>query len=66
MDQHGVKSRVNEMVGINDKWQVTAGFWDSYGGLFYAGKCHPKFQFPLGWHITQLPKLWLTEETMVQ
>ena len=28
--------------------------------------CHPKFEFPLDWHITHAPKHWSTEQTLLQ
>ncbi len=37
--------------------------------LIYKGKtprCHPKFTFPSGWHVTHSPKHWSNEETMIQ
>ena len=58
-DRRGVK-RV-EMIGVNDKKQITAVFCCSLVGEFlpiqiiYAGKtarCHPKFNFPVDCHIT--------------
>ena len=73
MEQRGAK-RV-EMVGVNDKRQITAVFCGSLTGDFppiqviYKGKtsrCHPHFTFPPGWHVTHSPKHWSTEETMVQ
>lgn len=62
MEQRGVK-RV-EMVGQNDKRQITAVFCGSLQGDFlpvqviYKGKttrCHPHFEFPPGWHVTHSP-----------
>ena len=73
MDREGV-SRI-EMVGAKDKRQITAVFCCTLQGdflpvqLIYQGKtsrCHPKFRFPPGWHITHAPKHWSTEQTMVQ
>ena len=73
MDQCGAK-RV-EMVGANDKRQITAVFCGNLLGDFlpiqviYKGKtarCHPRFEFPPGWHITHSPKHWSTEQTMVE
>ena len=64
-----------EMVGVNDKRQITAIFCGALTGdflpvqLVYKGKtsrCHPHFQFPSGWHIAHSPKHWSTEETMLQ
>ena len=62
-----------EMVGVNDKCQITAVFCGALTGdflpvqLVYKGKtshCHPHFGFPSGWHITHSPKHWSTEQTM--
>ena len=63
MNQQGA-SRV-EMVGTNDKRQITAVFCGTLTGDFlpvqvvYKGKttrCHPHFDFPSGWHIGHSPK----------
>ena len=73
MDQLGAK-RV-EIKGVNDKRQITALFCGTLTGdflpvqLIYKGKsarCHPRHQFPSGWHITHSPRHWSTEETMIQ
>ena len=73
MEECGAK-RV-EMVGVNDKRQITAVFCGSLTGDFlpvqviYKGKtsrCHPRFTFPPGWHITHSPRYWSTEQTMVE
>ena len=73
MEKQGAK-RV-EMVGVNDKRQITAVFCGNLLGdflpvqLIYKGKtpcCHPRFSFPCDWHITHSPKHWSTEETMLQ
>ena len=72
MDREGPK-RV-EISGANDKWQITAVFCGSLTGdflplqLIYKGKrgrCHPRYVFPSDWHVTQSPKHWSTEETMI-
>ena len=72
MDQCGV-NRV-EIVGVNDKRQITAVFCGTIVGdflpiqLIYTGKtdrCHPKFNFPPEWHITHSPKHWSNEQTML-
>ena len=64
-----------EMVGINDKRQITAIFCGTALGdflpiqLIYKGtstRCYPRFQFPRDWHITHSPNHWSTEETMLQ
>jgi len=63
MNEQGAR-RV-ELVGLNDKHQITAVFCGSLVGgflpvqLIYKGKtnrCHPKFNFPLEWDITHAPK----------
>lgn len=73
MDQRG--SRRVEMTGLDDKRQITAVFCGTLTGdflpvqLIYKGKtsrCHPKFKFPSGWHVTHSPKHWSNEETMIQ
>ena len=73
MDRQGAK-RV-EMIGANDKRQITAVLCGTLMGDFlpvqviYKGKssrCHPRFEFPPEWHITHSPKHWSTELTMVQ
>jgi len=73
MERCGTK-RV-EVIGTNDKRQITAVFCGTIQGVFlpvqliYTGKtarCHLKFNFPPGWHITHAPKHWSTEETMHQ
>ena len=64
-----------EMIGVDDKRQITAVFCGSLMGdvlpvqLIYKGKtsrCHPKYTFQPGWHITHSQKHWSTEETMIQ
>ena len=73
MDQRGAQ-RV-EMVGVNDKRQITALFCGTMVGdflpvqLVYKGttpRCHPHFEFPSRWHVTHSKKHWSNEETMVQ
>ena len=73
MDLEGSK-RV-EVSGVNDKRQITAVFCGSLVGeflpiqLIYKGKttrCHPHYNFPSNWHITQSPKHWSTENTMLE
>ena len=75
MEQQG--SQRVEMVGTNNKRQTTAVFAVEVRmsgdflpvQLIYYGKtprCHPHFQFPSEWDITQSPKHWSTEETMIQ
>ena len=72
MEQRG--SQRVEMVGVNDKWQITAILCGTVLGDFLpvqltyqekTPRCHPKFQFPSGWDITHSPKHWSTEETMI-
>ena len=73
MEKRGAK-RV-EVVGTGDKRQITAVFCGTIQGAFlpvkviYTGKtqrCHPKFNFPPGWHVTHSPKHWSNEGTMQQ
>lgn len=73
MERRGTR-RV-EMVGVNDKRQITAVFCGSLLGDFlplqviYKGKtvqCHPSCSFPSDWNITHSPKHWSTEKTMLE
>ena len=73
MDKQG-KKRV-ELIGLKDKRQITALFCASIVGdflpaqLIFKGKtsrCHPKFKFPVGWHITHAPNRWSNEDTMLE
>ena len=73
MDKQG-KKRV-ELIGLKDKRQITALFCASIVGdflpiqLIFKGKtprCHPKYKFPVGWHITHAPNRWSNEETMLE
>ena len=70
-----VGSQRIEVIGANDKRQITAVFCGSMVGdflplqLIYGGKtnrCHPKFQFPLDWDITNSQKHWSNEDTMIR
>ena len=63
-----------EVVGIDDKRQITATFAASLSGNFlpvqmvYEGKtskCHPPVKFPQGWHVTHTPNHWCNEDTMI-
>ena len=63
-----------EMVGINNKRQITAVFCGTMLGeflpaqLMYQEKtdhCHAKFSFPLDCHITHSPNHWSTKCTML-
>ena len=71
MERKGSK-RV-EVIGLNDKRQITAVFAGSLSGdflpvqLVYQGKtskCLPKVVFPEGWDITCTLNHWCNEETM--
>ena len=71
MERQGCKHR--EAVRVNDKQLITAAFCGSPVGDFlppqiiYKGKtprCHPRYQFPPDWHITQSEKHWSNEKTM--
>ena len=64
-----------EMVGVNDKRQITAIFCGNAEGdflpiqLIYTGKtprCHPRYVFPSEWNVTHSPNHWSNEDTMVQ
>ena len=70
-----VGARRVELIGLSDKWQITAVFCGSLVGgflpvqLIYKGKtnrCHPKFNFPPEWDITHSPKHWPNEKIMIQ
>ena len=71
MEKEGAK-RV-EMMGIDDKRQITAVFGASLSGdflplqLVYEGKttrCLPTYSFPSTWNITYSANHWSNEETM--
>ena len=73
MDREGV-SHI-EMVGVKDKHLITAMFCCTLLGDFLPAQlickgrttqCHPRFQFPPGWHVTHAPKHWSTEQTMIE
>ena len=64
-----------EVVGKEDKKQVTAVFGGSLDGDFlppqviYQGKtpcCFPHFEFPEKWHITFSINYWSNESTMME
>ena len=64
-----------EMVGVNNKRQITEVFCGNALGeflplqLIYKGKssrCHPRYEFPSDWNITHSPKYWSTEDTTLQ
>lgn len=64
-----------EMIGTNDKRQITALFCGNILGdflplqLIYKGvsnRCHPRYEFPADWDITHSPKHWSTVSTMIQ
>ena len=64
-----------EMVGVNDKQQITAILCSSAAGeflpiqLIYTGKtdrCHPRYPFPPEWNVTHSHNHWSNEDTMVQ
>ena len=61
-----------EIVGVNDKRQITAVFAGSLAGdflpvqLVYQGKtkkCLPYVEFPANWHVTATPNHWCNEVT---
>ena len=73
MDQRG--TRRIEIGGLKDKRQITAVFCGSIQGdflpvqLIYKGtteRCHPRFKFPPGWHVTHSKNHWSTEKTMLE
>lgn len=62
-----------EIVGMDDKRQITAVFCGTLMGeflplqLIYQGKtsaCLPRYKFPDDWHITCTPNHWSNEEKM--
>ena len=66
-------SKCVEVVGKDDKWQITACFADSIAcdflasQLVYEGKtthCLPQVEFPRDWHITYSSTHWSNETTM--
>ena len=63
-----------EVVGVNDKRQITAVFGGTMSGdflpvqLVYQGKttkCLPTIDFPEHWHLTFSQNHWSNEETMI-
>ena len=63
-----------EIVGLNDKRQITAVFGGTLCGKFlpiqlvYQGKtsrCIPSIDFPKSWHITYTPNHWCNENTVL-
>ena len=64
-----------EIVGMDDKRQITAVFCGALSGeflppqLIYQGKttaCLPHHQFPRDWHVTYMPNHWSNEDKMVE
>ncbi|XP_011409166.1 PREDICTED: uncharacterized protein LOC105316064 [Amphimedon queenslandica] len=64
-----------EMVGVNDKRQITAIFCGNAMGdflpiqLIYKGKtprCHPRFKFPTDFNVTHSRNHWSNEDTMIE
>jgi len=73
--KHVQGARRVEIIGLNDKQQITAVFCGNLLGEFltmqviYKGKtkrCHSQFEFPSDWHTTHSAKHWSTEDTMVE
>ena len=71
MERRG--ERRAEMIGVNDKRQITAVFCGSASGeflpvqLIYTGKtarCHPRYLFPPEWNVTHSRNHWSNEDTM--
>ena len=67
------RSKCVEVVGTDNKWQITACFAGSMAGdflplqLVYEGKtthCLPHVEFPRDWHITYSRTHWSNETTM--
>jgi hypothetical protein len=61
-----------EIVGIDDKRQITAVFCGTLAGeflplqLIYQGKTKaslPPYKFPSDWHVTFTPNHWSNEDT---
>jgi len=64
-----------ELIGQDDKRQITAAFAGTLTGQFlpiqlvYEGKttkCHPSIEFPKGWHMTHTANHWCNEEKMIE
>ena len=64
-----------EVIGLNDKWQITATFAACLDSTFlpmqvlYQGKTdrsHRKYQFPVGFDIFHSPNHWANEETCIR
>ena len=69
-----VGSKRVEIIGVNDKRQITGVFAGTLAGdflpvqLVYQGKtkkCLPHVDFPKEWHITSTPNHWCNESTML-
>ena len=69
------KDQKGEMVGIEDKRQITAVFSGTMSGIFlpmqliYQGKtpkCLPAVQFPSNWNVTFTDNHWSNETTMLE
>ena len=63
------------IAGVDDKRQVTLVLANTPTGhllppqIVYTGKtqrCHPRFQFPEGWHVTHTPNHWSNEATTLE
>lgn len=68
-------SKQVEMVGLDDKRQVTALLCVTLSGvllppqILYKGKtdaCHPQVKFPDGWCVSHTVNHWSTEGSMIQ
>ena len=64
-----------ELIGHDDKQQITATFAGTLTGQFlpiqpvYEGKttkCHPSIEFPKGWQVTHTANHWCNEKTMIK
>ncbi len=69
-----VGSKRVEITRVGEKRQITVVLCGSMIGdylplqVIYQGKtkrCHPNYNFPLDWNVTQSPKHWSTERTMI-
>ena len=73
VDKEGSKRL--EVVGIDNKCQITATFVASLSGHFLPvqllcegkpTKCHPAVEFPEGWHVTHTPYHWCNQEFIIK
>ena len=64
-----------ELIGQDDKRQITATFAGTLTGQFLpiqlvyerkTTKCHPSIEFPKLWHVTHTANHWCSGETMIE